>query len=60
MLVAPVVTFNPSPLRKYRTRAGVGANVSNARRPGLASTFVPLTSQISTVHIVKKPQALII
>ena len=71
MLVAPVVTFNPSPLRKYRARGrgrgrwrgrgrGRGRGRSRVKRaPGLASACVPLTSKFSIVHIMKKPQALI-
>ena len=59
MLVAPVVTFNPSPLRKYRAR-GRGRGRSRVKRaPGLASVCVPLTSQFYILHIMKKPQALI-
>jgi len=57
MLVAPVVTFNPSPLRKYRARGRGRSRVKRA--PGLASACVPLTSKFSIVHIMKKPQALI-
>lgn len=57
MLVAPVVTFNPSPLRKYRARGRGRSRVKHA--PGLASACVPLTSQFYILHIMKKPQALI-